>query len=91
MTGERVHDGQELVSRFGEPCNTCALWENGYFCARRHRQKDVRIDTGPYDLFTVRRRGGCADHKLKEGPWWHIDPVKPFQGGYGGSSTNILL
>lgn len=88
---EHVHDGREMVEIFGEPCNTCAKWESGAWCVERHRQKDIIIDTGPYDRFTVRRRGGCPDHRPLEGPWWHIDPVKPFQSGYGGSSTNILL
>lgn len=89
--GENVHDPGEMLATFGEPCNTCALWEHGLWCEKRHRQKDITVNTGPYDRFTVRKRGGCPDWKQLEGPWWHIDPVKPFQSGYGGSSTNILL
>jgi hypothetical protein len=88
---EHVHDVGDLTATFGEPCNTCALWSNGAWCEPRHRQKDVIVETGPHDRFTVRRRGGCPDHKLIDGPWWHIDPVRPFQSGYGGSSINILL
>ncbi len=76
---------------YGEPCNNCTLWEDGVWCAKRHRQKDVTVLQGHIPDLTVRRFGGCPDHALKEGVWWHEDPIKPHQSGYGGSSTNLLF
>lgn len=85
-------DIPDMAAVYGEPCNNCALWSEGLWCEKGHRQKDVVIATGHIPDLTVRRVGGCSDHAMKEsGPWWHEDPIKPHQSGYGGSSTNLLL
>jgi hypothetical protein len=76
---------------YGEPCSNCTRYLEGAFCELRHRQREVSIGTGHIPAVTVRRRGGCPDHNLKEGTWWGEDPIKPHQSGYGGSSTNILI
>ena len=82
---------QEAVALYSEPCNNCALWEGGLWCARGHRQKTIQMETGHIPELTFRKMGGCPDHVLKEGVWWWEDPIKPHQSGYGGSSTNILI
>lgn len=76
---------------YGEPCNNCSRWQDGSWCEMRHRQKDVAVVRGHIPELTVRRVGGCPDHLPKEGVWWHEDPPKRHQSGYGGSSTNILF
>lgn len=81
----------ELSLVYGEPCNNCVLWSEGLYCERRHRQKDVAIAQGHIPVLTVRRIGGCPDHQIMAGTWWHEDPIKPHQSGYGGSSTNLLI
>jgi hypothetical protein len=81
----------EMFDAFGEPCNNCTRYPDGLICDLGHRQKVVRIASGHIPEVTVRKRGGCADHLLKEGDWWNEDPVKRHQSGYGGSSTNLLF
>lgn len=82
---------REAFEEFGEPCNNCKRWVNGYWCAMKHRQKNVTLTEGHMPDWTVRKRGGCSDWSIKKGVWWHEDPIKPHQSGYGGSSTNILI
>lgn len=89
--GLTFRDPAEMAEVYGEPCNACTLWDEGLFCIKRHRQKDVDISFGHIPVLTVRKIGGCPDHSPKSGVWWHEDPIKPHQSGYGGSSTNILV
>jgi hypothetical protein len=90
--GERlIMPAQEAVELYDEPCNNCKRWVRGAWCAKGHRQKRITITTGHIPELTFRKIGGCADHSMKVGTWWHEDPIKPHQSGYGGSSTNILL
>lgn len=81
----------EVFEEFGEPCNNCKLWDDGILCLKKHRQRKIHVATGHIPELVVRKIGGCPDHLIKEGVWWHEDPIKPHQSGYGGSSTNILL
>lgn len=90
-TGLSFANIPDVFDEFGEPCNNCKLYEQGMWCAKWHRQKTVAIETGHIPELTVRRLGGCSDHQILEGTWHGEDPIKPFQSGYGGSSTNILL
>lgn len=91
MASENVRDISELFGLYGEPCSNCSLWDGGVICIKRHRQKTISIERGHIPEAVVRRRAGCPDHVLKDGHWWHEDPIKPHQSGYGGSSTNILI
>lgn len=87
---ERFENPQTMAAVYGEPCDACDLWESGSWCVREHRQKRVVIETGHIPELTVRRRGGCPDHKPKAGLWWHEDPPSGGNAGYGGTSTNLL-
>lgn len=81
----------EMFDAYGEPCSNCTLYDDGVLCTAGHRQREVVINTGHIPSVTVRRRGGCPDHVIKEGDWWNEDPIKRHQSGYGGSSTNLLF
>ncbi|AXQ69845.1 hypothetical protein HOU03_gp423 [Caulobacter phage CcrSC] len=95
MVSRRVNEAHESIPDaskvYGEPCNNCKLWDDGFYCLKRHRQKTITINTGHMPDITVRKAGGCPDHEIMAGVWWHEDPIKPHQSGYGGSSTNLLI
>ena len=88
ITFQTIPDMYEV---YGEPCSNCIHSVEDVYCKKDHRQKRVNIECGHIPEVYVRRKGGCPDHKIKEGDWWGEDPIRPTSGCYGGSKTNILV
>ena len=81
----------DMFDVYGEPCSNCIYSEDNCYCHKNHRQKTVLVSCGHIPEIKVRRKGGCPDHKIKEGDWWGEDPIRPgTTGDYGGSRTSIL-
>lgn len=86
----RFEDCIKLAEVYGEPCNNCNNYHNGSFCNKNHRQKEALVEKGHIPFLTVRKMGGCPDHDMKTGLWWHENPPHGCSNGYGGTKTNIL-